>query len=178
MSASIPLVPTSPMTFGFSQYLLLTTVGGPAVQLGRTYPLSKSDALRALWAQSYVPTPTQVIDRSVTTADIETNVPVMGSQPTRGWLAFYNPAWPQVQISLTGPATWGVLTNLILGPGEAYFWANAQGLGQCWQGPIEIVGAIPDMQFWAWESGGATQWLTDDYGNLITNDAGQAIPVP
>jgi hypothetical protein len=72
--------------------------------------------------------------------------------------------------------TWGDINNLIIGPGEAFFCSSQQGLGPCYQGAVAVIGLLPGMEFWAWESG-APQfiWLTDDYGNLITDDYGQSI---
>jgi hypothetical protein len=72
--------------------------------------------------------------------------------------------------------TWGDINNLIIGPGEAFFCSSQQGLGPCYQGAVAVIGLLPGKEFWAWESG-APQfiWLTDDYGNLITDDYGQSI---
>jgi hypothetical protein len=70
---------------------------------------------------------------------------------------------------------WGEITNLILGPGEAYFAAWDQGLGAPFRGALSVIGLIPGMDFWAWESGSPWLWLTDDNGQLVTDDWGQAI---
>lgn len=180
----IPIVgqplPTSPGNRGFTQFI----VGGSQPPF---YPTTKSAVLSAVATLSGIATPSQLFDRSTTLATQNQAYPLMGTQPGRGWVLIYNPANPQAQVTLTTPtppvpvasatATWGVLTNLILGPGEAYFWATDQGLAPCYTGAMAVIGLLPGMPFWAWESGGSVLWLTDDNGNLITDDYGQAIPL-
>lgn len=175
-------LPTSPSTFGFTQYV----VGGASIV--PYYPTTKAEVLAAVATLSGIPTPSQIFDRSTTLTRANVAYPMMGTQPARGWILLYNPVGPQAQVGLangSGPplpvasmtATWGPLANLILGPGEAYFWATDQGLAACYQGATAAIGLFPGMPFWAWESGGSVLWLTDDFGTLITDDYGQAIPL-
>lgn len=184
-TTGVPIIgqplPTSPGNQGFTQFVINASI--PPF-----YPMTKSGVLSAVAALSGVPTPSQVFDRSTVLTTSNTAAPVMGTQPARGWMVIYNPTNPQAQITLSnanGPplpaanasATWGVITNLILGPGEAYVWATSQGLGACYEGALAAIGLFPGMAFWAWESGGDVLWLTDEFGNLITDDYGQAIPL-
>lgn len=174
-------LPTSPDNEGFTQFI----VSG---SLAPFYPTTKAGVLAAIASISGIPTPTQLFDRSVTLTTQNRAFPLMGTQPGRGWVLIYNPTNPQAQVTLSNPtgpplpiasatATWGTRTNLILGPGEAYFWATSQGLAPCYEGAMAAIGLLPGMPFWAWESGYPNLWLTDDSGNLITDDYGQAIPL-
>lgn len=218
-SPNVTAIPTigqplfnSPENQGFTQFV----VGGATTY--PYYPTTKYDVLRMVADLSGVPVPPQIIDRSVNLSAPNRSFPLMGTQPTRGWMLIYNPTNPQAQVNLTiasplrylmdeagniltdetgapmfdegaiartrivtlaeASVTWGVRTNLILGPGEAYFAATDQGLGPCYTGALAAIGLIPGEDFWAWESAGQeVMWLTDDFGNLITDDYGQAIPI-
>lgn len=149
---------------------------------------SKARVLALIAQLTGVPTPAQIFDRSVLLTPQLTSVSLMGTQTGRNWLLLYCPVVPQVQIGIfsrggsppvapgSAPATiWGRRTNLILGPGEAYFWATDQGLGQAWQGALSVIGLWPGLQFWAWESPGSTPILTDEYGAPITDEYGNWI---
>lgn len=50
------------------------------------------------------------------------------------------------------PAIWGQSNNLIVGPGEAWFFATAQGLGTVFQGAMSVVGLTPGCPLFAWEA--------------------------
>lgn len=140
-------------------------------------PVPKAQVLAAVAILSGVPTPAQIFDRSLTLTIPRMSYPVMGTQPARGWLLLYSPVAAPAQAALAAQATWGTRTNLAIGGGEAWFWSTAQGIGAAYQGALSVVGSSPNLQFWAWESGGDVLWLTDDQGTLITDDLGQAIPL-
>ncbi len=170
-------LPTTPGNYGFTQYI----VGGATVL---PYPPNtKAATLAAVAALSGIPTPSQLFDRSIVLTSAHRSFNVFQTQPARGWVLIYNPVNPQVQLTLAlsppgfTTATWGVSTNLILGPGEAYFAALQQDLGSPYLGAISAIGLFPNMPLWAWECGAPSLWLTDDFGNLITDDYGQAIPL-
>lgn len=50
------------------------------------------------------------------------------------------------------PALWGQSNNLIIGPGEAWFFATSQGLGTVFQGAMSVVGLTPGVPLFAWEA--------------------------
>jgi hypothetical protein len=188
--------PTDPQNQGFTPFALGTvpeaglpwngykgTPQGPVYPPG--YPSSKLNVLRAIAALTGIPIPPQIFDRSGVLGAANTALPLMGTQPGRGWVTIFNPAGAQAEVALTGAmpplpvasatAFMGMATNLALGPGLAFFNATNQGLGQCYLGAMAAIGVLPGMPFWAWESGYPWLWLTDDFGNLITDDYGQAI---
>ena len=136
--------PTSPQNQGFTQYVL------DSVSLA-TYPTMKADVLAQVAAVSGIPTPsTGVTDWSITLLQNQTQslIPI---NPIRTWLLIYNPAGPQAEISL-GTALLGAITNLILGPGEALFWATSQGLGNVTTSAITAIGLTPGMPLFAWDA--------------------------
>lgn len=176
-----PTGPTTPGNYGLTQLI----VGGAS--LPPYYPLAKYRVLEMVAEITGIATPSQIIDRSVHITKQNQSIGVFGTQPTRGWVLIYNPVNPQAQVALTATApplaigtlqvTWGNISNLILGPGEAFFGSVDQGLGDPYRGALSVIGLLPGMEFWAWESGAPELWLTDDYGTLITDDWGQAIPI-
>lgn len=153
-----------------------------------TSPITKGQVLALVAALTGIPTPSRVFDRSIFLTPQLTSAPLLGTQTGRNWILLYSPVVPQAQIGLfnaggtppvsppAAPATiWGRSTNLILGPGEAYFWSTDQGLGQAWQGAASVIGLWPGMQFWAWESSGSVPILTDEFGVPITDEFGNWI---
>jgi hypothetical protein len=162
---------TSPENLGFTQLVL---DGAP---FPGQYPTDKAGALSSVAAQSGISTPAQVFDRSVASLAGRTSVNIMGTQPARGWLLLYNPVAMQAQVALSTTAAWGTKTNLILGPGEAYYWSANQLLAPVWTGAVSVIGLFAGMPFYAWESPGAVAIETDEFGVPITDEFGQWIPL-
>jgi len=133
--------PTTPGNAGFTQYVL----GSPT--LGN-YPQGKSAVLAAVAKLSGVPTP-NLGDASFIFLTANQSVAVL-DPAARGFLLIYNPVQSQAQLALTASATWGVGTNLAIGPGEAWFWATAQGLGQAWSGPLAAISLSVGAPLWVW----------------------------
>ena len=161
-------VPTSPENRGFSQYVL----GGSYAPL---YPSTKNMVLSAVASTSGVATPGLIFDRSTVIRGQDVSHQLMQLQPARTWLLLFNPTAAQAQVALGTAAVWGTngfTTNLILGPGEAYFWSTAQGLAAAYTGSVSLVGQIPNLPFWAWESAGSTVLATDEWGNILTDENG------
>lgn len=165
-NTTAPYPATTPGNQGFSQYVL----GAPTPGL---YPTTKSAVLAQVASLSGIPTPSPVYDQSTTIAPANTSVQLLWPNPNRSWLLLYNPVTAQAQLSMS-IAMWGVTTNLILGPGEAYFWATAQGFGPVYTGALFLIGLTTPMPFWAWESP-AEPYLTDENGNYILTEDGQRI---
>jgi hypothetical protein len=136
--------PTSPENQGWTQLILGAPVPGD-------YPTTKAAALAAVAAATGVPTPGGVIDRSATIAQQNVTFTLMAPNVARTWLLLYNPATPQAQFS-SGTAVWGLPTNLIIGPGEAWFQATALGTGACYTGALTAIGLYSGVQLWAWEA--------------------------
>lgn len=132
-----------------------TTEDGREVNLSLlaagAYTDSRANVLAAVALLSGVPTPTGLYDRTVVTLQ-NLAVSVLADNPARSWVLLYNPSAPVVQMALASSAVLGMTTNLSVGPGEAYFWATAQGLGAAYTGPVAIIGLYPGVQFWAWEA--------------------------
>lgn len=163
-----PAPAVSPGNLGFSQYVLGSSVPG-------LYPTTKPEVLAQVAALSGIPTPTY-FDRSITISRTNTSLPLLTAQATRYWMLLYNPTNAMVQVALPGPAAWGTITNLILGPGEAYFWATAQNFGTVYLGAMTAVGLTPDMPFWCWEAWTASApFLVTEDGQIITTEDGTPI---
>lgn len=171
----------------------ITDEFGNSIQLDASSPgdspLTKGQVLAIVARLTGIPTPAQIFDRSVFLTPQLTSAALMGTQPARGWILLYSPTVPQAQLGLFNPngppiqlqdapaTVWGKLTNLAIGPGQAWFWSTDQGIGNAWQGAVSVIGLWPGMQFWAWESGGSTPILTDENGNPITDEFGQWMPL-
>jgi len=150
--------PTSPENQGFTRYLL----GGGSIP--PFYPTDKQTVLADILALSGLPVPGTILDQSVTLTQ-GVPVAVMPVNPLRSWVLLYNPTQQPCEFALGSPqAAWNGTLNLPIGPGEAYFWATAQGLGVPYQGPISAIGQYSGAPLWAWDtlSGG----LGNDNGVL------------
>ncbi len=137
-------VPAAAFNLGFSVYVL----GAPSIG---SIPQTKAAALAAIAAASGVATPGTEVDRSITIAAMAVSQQVMTANVTRTWVAIYSPQVSAVAISTTTPATWGADINVMLGPGQAMFWATAQGNGTPWAGAISAVSLTVGAPVWAWE---------------------------
>lgn len=137
---------------GFTQYTLTPTDDPPQV---------KSDVLAQIAADSGIATPVVLTDRSGTITGINVAQQVMAANPLRSWLLLYDPDAAQLGLS-KGTATFGAFsviqpigtlaTTIVLGAGEALFWATAQGLGTVYQGAVSAVGMLAGRNFYAWEA--------------------------
>lgn len=134
--------PTVPGNQNFLQYLLGAATPG-------NYPTTKADALAAAAALSGVPTPAGVVDQSITITPANTTLTLMASNG-RTWLLIYNPGQAVCAFSL-GTALWGATTNLLIGPGEAWFASTTSG-NPPWGGAITAIGLIPNVPLFAWEA--------------------------
>ncbi len=137
-------VPTTPNNQGFTQYVLGAPTPGD-------YPTTKSAVLGQVAQLSGVPTPGGLVDRSITLSPANQTVPLVAANSARAFLLVYSPVVPPASIS-TGTALWGASTNLTLGPGQAWFWATAQGLGTVYQGAMTAIGLTPGLPLWCWEA--------------------------
>jgi hypothetical protein len=77
-------------------------------------------------------------------------IQVVPTNANRTFLLLYNPTQFPMQFSM-GSATWGAITNLSIGPGQAYFWSTQQGLQPVYQGALTAVTLYPSLPLWAWE---------------------------
>lgn len=124
---------------GFTQYVLFLPPF--AIQ-------SQDSVLTAFVQASQTPPASQITSRAGTVGRQDVSQQIMGPNRRRNYLAIYNPADPQLQISLSPTAVWGAETNLILGPGEGLIW---QGDG-VYTGAVSAIGLIPNVPFYAWEA--------------------------
>jgi hypothetical protein len=135
--------PTSPGNQQWTQLILGAPIAGD-------YPTTKAAALAAVAAATGVPTPAGIIDRSIVIAKQNVTQALAPANPARSWLLIYNPSGPQAQFS-AGTAVWGAVTNLIVGPGEAFFQATGVSVQACYQGALTAIGLYPGVPLWAWE---------------------------
>lgn len=153
---------TTPDNHGFSQY----TLAASFYASGLPPALTRTGVLAALASVSGVPTPDPATLASyVVPMTANQTVTLMLANPARSFLAIYNPTQLQAQIS-TGTATQGAITNLAIGPGEAYFWSTAQGLSPVYQGGVTAIGLWSNLPLWAWEDAANLANLYNDGGLL------------
>lgn len=116
-----------------------------------SYPMAMDSVLASVAAASGVPTPDGLSANIVSLVPTNQAVVLIPPNPNRSYLLIYNPTYMPAQFSL-GTATQGGLNNLSIGPGQAYFRATAQGLGECYTGQLTAVGLLP-LFLWVWEDG-------------------------
>lgn len=130
------------------------------------YPLTKPAVLASVAAVSGVPTPQVPIDQSIVFGASSVSQQLLPANPTRQWMLMYSPAAPMSGFSL-GTAALGSMTTLMFGPGMAWFWATAQGLGTVYRGAVTAVGLTAGMPLWCWEYPAFNIGLADDGGVLV-----------
>lgn len=158
----------TPDNQGFTQYLLGGAIPG-------LYPTTKAEVLSQVAQLSGVATP-PTFDRSIVTTPANTSIALLSPQAARTWLLLYNPSNAPVQVNKSSTAVWGTITNLILGPGEAYFWATDQGFTATYTGAMAAVGLAPAQEFWCWEFYPASApYLVTEDGVIITTEGGDPI---
>lgn len=116
------------------------------------YPTIPEAVLASVAAASGVPTPPNLSATSVPLSPQNTTVSLVGQNSNRTFLLIYNPTQMVAQFS-KGIATQGARGNLSIGPGQAYFWADAQQLGKVYQGALTAVGLYQPLPLWVWEDG-------------------------
>jgi len=116
------------------------------------YPSMQSAVLASVAAASGVPTPTSISASIIPLTPQNATVQLAVPNGMRNYLLIYNPTQMVAQFS-KGIATQGALGNLSIGPGQAYFTATAQGIGQAYQGPLTAVGLYQPLPLWIWEDG-------------------------
>lgn len=117
-----------------------------------SYPMAMDAVLASVAAASGVPTPDDLSANIVPLVPANTTVALLPPNPERTFLLIYNPTYMPAQFSL-GQAVQGGLNNLSIGPGQAYFWATAQGLAPVYTGPLTAVGLFAPLPLWVWEDG-------------------------
>lgn len=131
------------------------------------YPPTPEMALAAVALASGVPTPTSLNFTAVPLSPANEPVLLLAPNASRTFLLIYNPNVMVMQFS-KGIATYGALSNLVIGPGQANFWATAQGLAPVYQGALTAVGQFPQLSLWVWQDG----------SNLYNNSGALAVTIP
>lgn len=119
-----------------------------------SYPMAQTAVLASVAAASGVPTPATLSANVIPLSPANRAVTILQPNPIRSFLLIYNPAFMPAQFSF-GTARQGGLNNLSIGPGQAYFWATAQGLAPCYTGALTAIGLIAQLPLWVWEDGSA-----------------------
>jgi hypothetical protein len=142
-----------PLDYGV---VLVTPDGQPIVDNQGTEILIEighdSTALLAqIAALSGIPIPSTVnnLDGVIQNQAIAQSLVV--ANPTRSYLVIINPCTSPIAVS-TGVAAVGVFPSINLGPGEALFWATAQGRGTVYQGAMTIAGNTPGCPYYCFEA--------------------------
>jgi hypothetical protein len=116
------------------------------------YPFTPTDVLNSVAAASGVAVPTDLAFTPIVLSPANTTVPLLSANANRSYLLIYNPAFVPAQFSL-GTAAQGAITNLAIGPGEAFFQAAAQGLAPTYGGALTAIGTFDQLSLWTWEDG-------------------------
>lgn len=151
-SGSTP--PTSPFNQGFTVWVLNETAISPL------YPTDKPSVLNAIQALSGITTPQNLADLSVTLMPGVQQV-IFPANPTRHWMALYNPTQAVAEFALS-TAAWNGQLNLSIGPGQTYFWSTQQNLQPVYTGAVSVISQNPQA-LWGWDT---VAGLGDDGGVL------------
>ena len=163
---------------GFTPYNLFNMLaqpgGSPGFSPFTPWPTTKANALAALAAQSGVAQPLGVFDWSQTPA-ANVVITILPANPNRSWVAIYSPGG--FFVFSTGTALIGSQTSTFIDPGEAWFWATAQGKGAPWNGAITAISLKAGSPLWAWDSTGA-DFVYDPFGNPVIGPNGLPVYAP
>jgi hypothetical protein len=140
---------------------------GDGAPLDGLYPTVAQSVLLWITTASGVAAPTDIAYNVIPLSPANTTVSLVGDNPDRTYLLIYNPTQVPAQIS-KGQAVAGAITNLAIGPGQAYFGATAQGLGDVYTGPLTAISQFGQLPLWVWE----------DKANLYNNGGYLAVLVP
>lgn len=132
------------------------------------YPATPAAVLASTAAASGIATPTILSFVSPPLSPANTPVPLLNNNARRSFLLIYNPTVVVAQFFLGTTISQGNIRNLSVGPGEAFFWASAQGLQPTYTGPITAISEYGMLPLWAWEDG----------SNLYNNGGALAITIP
>ena len=144
-----------------------TTPLGDGAPIPGLYPTVELAVLQWIASASGIAIPTDLAFSSVPLLPANTAVPLLGVNSKRTYLLIYNPTQVPAQFS-KGQAVQGALSNLAIGPGQAYFWATAQGLGDVYTGALTAISEFGVLPLWVWE----------DNANLYNNGGWLAVLVP
>jgi hypothetical protein len=146
--------------------------GAPAIP--GLYPSTQDIVLAAIAAASGIAIPDDLSFNAVLLTPTLTPVVIAHANAGRSFLLIYNPTAMVQQFSL-GTAYQGALSNLTIGPGQAYFWATAQALQPVYTGDLTAVTeyAVP-LPLWVWED---STGLYDNGGELALIDAPADWPI-
>lgn len=140
--------PTSPQNQGWTVWDLATA----APEAG-TYPIDKSDVLYAAQELSNITIPGNINDHGTTFGQAGIPITLLAANPTRTWVALYNPSNQGCEINLgSTAAAWNGALNLQIGAGQLYFWAIAQNLTTPYAGAISAISQYPGAPIWAWDT--------------------------
>lgn len=140
-------LPTTPENQGFTQYVLSAS----SQLFGQLTPAA---VLAGVAAKSGVSTPNAAsLISNVIPMGGNTTVDLLAANANRTFLLIFNPTQFPAQISRV-TAVNGAISNLSIGPNEAYFQATALGLGGAYTGSMTAVGLFAPLPLWVWEDGG------------------------
>lgn len=113
---------------------------------------AKPQVLAAVAALSGIATPAQFGDSSGTLAAPNQRQQIVQPNPQRNWIVIYNPSNNPLIVS-TGNADFsGDPKAMLLGPGNALFWAQDQGGGPVYQGAMTAIGYLAKQPFFVFEA--------------------------
>ena len=145
----IPIIgqplPTTPANLGFTQLYI------GAASLPGKYPAdTPGDVLANVLAQTGISLPPGVYFQT-STMNQNAGVILWPQGFGRSFMLLYNPAFVPVQLSLDVSATPGAITNLSIGPNEAFLSATALGLGPAYTGAVTALSQYGGfLPFWSW----------------------------
>lgn len=136
-----------------------------------SYPILQSAVLQSVAAVSGIASPVS-LSATATILNPRTTTVLVGPNTGRTFLLIYNPTQVPAQIS-KGTATYGAITNLAIGPGQACFMSSQQGLAPVYQGGMTAISAFGTV-LWVWED---ARNIYNDSGVLAFHTAPAGWPI-
>lgn len=162
----VPIVNPRPEFFSLDrgqQGFTVFTIQPPILAAGGTPDPAKAAVLAAVALLAGVPTPQALGDGSGTLAAANAAQPLTAANNGRTFILVYNPTEAPLVVSTGTAAFAGDPKAIILGPGNALYWATAQGYGAPYAGAMTVIGYFAGQAYYEFEAPGGVAFGQLDF---------------
>ncbi len=101
---------------------------------------------------------------------------VLAPNALRSYVLLFNPGANPVELSESTLATWGGASDVVIGSGQALFWATAQGGQVPYAGALSGIAIMAGIPLWTWEA--PSSFLINPDGTVMVDPYGNPMVAP